>query len=69
MNVKEIIALARKHLGNGSAMDSSARSCVFDAVQQYDEGNFDAARKWALKSLSYSVGVFHKDYKRASRRN
>jgi len=59
------IILARKHVGNGAAMESSARFCLADAIVQLDAGNLDAAHMWAKKSLSYSVGIFHADYKRA----
>ena len=58
------IILARKHIGNGAEMESSARACLADAVSQYDADNFESAYMWAKKSLAYSVGVFHADYKR-----
>ncbi len=66
MQPNQALILARKHVGNGAAMESSARSCLADAVRQYDLGNYDASVMWALKSLSYSVGIFHADYKRVS---
>jgi hypothetical protein len=65
MNTNKAIILARKHLHNGAEMASSAEICLADSIEQYDEGNFDAAKMWAVKSLAYSVGVFHKDYQRA----
>lgn len=65
MQVTQILALARKHLGG--SMESSARLCLEDAVKLSDAGNFDAAKTRALKSLSYSVGVFHADYKKAAK--
>lgn len=67
MNVDKIIILARKHAGNGALMESSARHCLSEAVQRSDEGRYAIARGWALRSLSYSVGVFHPDYKRAAK--
>lgn len=62
--VSQALTLARKHLGKGN-MESSARACMMDAVAQYDKGNYDAARMWAVKSIAYSVGVIHPDYKKA----
>lgn len=64
----EVIRLARKHLGSdGSSPEvSSARLALADAVKLYDEGDFVAARQRALRSLAYSVGVFHADYNRAA---
>lgn len=67
MNTKEVIALARKHASNGAAMQSSAQLCLTDAVALFDAGNLDAAKARAVKSLGYSVGVFHEDHKRASK--
>jgi hypothetical protein len=68
MDVDKIIILARKHVGNGAVMESSARVCLADAVRLYDEGDLRAARERALRSLIYSVGVFHADYRKATRR-
>lgn len=58
------IILARCHVGNGAAMDSSARLCLADAIEFQQEGNFHLAANAALRSLKYSVGVFHADYKK-----
>ena len=66
MNTDTILTLARKHLGNNAVMESSARLCLETAIQQYDYGQVETAKMWAIKSLSYSVGVFHADYKRAN---
>ena len=65
MQTSNVIRIARKHLGKG-VMESSARICMADAIQQFDAGNFDAAKMWALKSIKYCVGVFHDDYKKAA---
>lgn len=67
MNVSQVIILARRHIGNGAAMDSSARLCLEDAVSLADAGELDAAKVRALKSLAYSVGILHADYKRAAK--
>lgn len=65
MNTKEVIALARKNLGG--QMESSARLCLQDAVNLADKGDLIYAKARALDSLKYSVGMFHKDYQRASK--
>ena len=62
MNLDNVIILARKHLEG-----DSARLCLADAVKLYNAGDYPTARTRALKSLAYSVGVFHKDYKRAAK--
>ena len=62
MNTDKAIILARKHISNGAVMESSARACLADAIEQYNAGNYDSARMWAIKSLEYSVGIFHADY-------
>lgn len=63
---QKAIVLARKHIGNGAAMESSARSCLADAIAQFDAGKAESALMWAKKSLSYSVGVFHDDYRKVA---
>ena len=62
MNTDKAIILARKHISNSAVMESSARACLTDAIEQYDAGNYDSAKMWAIKSLEYSVGIFHADY-------
>lgn len=66
MTVQQVIALARKHLGCGS-MESSARLCLSDAVSLHDAGDLSAAKNRALRSLQFSVGIFHADFIRASK--
>ena len=64
MTVENVIFEARKNLGG--QMESSARLCLADAIALYDAGNYDAAKVRALKSLSYSVGIFHPAYRKAA---
>jgi len=64
MKTEQVLILARKHLGGD--MESSARLCLADAVALYDKGEFTYARSRAVKSLAYSVGIFHPVYKRAN---
>jgi hypothetical protein len=47
-------------------MESSARLCLADAIELYDAGDFEAAKRRALKSLAYSIGICHPDYRRAA---
>jgi len=63
MKTEQVIILARKHLGG--EMESSARFCLADAIRLYDEGKYQYAKEWAIRSLSYSVGIFHPDYKKS----
>jgi len=67
MNTSNVIVLARKHVHNDMPMRTSAELCLSDAIDRYDSGNFESAKMWALKSLAYSVGVFHNDYIKAAR--
>lgn len=66
MNTSDVIALAHKHLGKGYK-PSSAVLCLDDALTLRERGDLHAAKKRALDSLRYSVGVFHADYKRAAK--
>lgn len=65
MYVADVMTLARKHIGKGE-MESSARLCLSDAVALFDAGDLEYAKRRALKSLAYSVGIYHRDYVRAS---
>jgi hypothetical protein len=67
MNTQCAINLARKHAFANQAQDaSSAYLCLADAIAQSNAGDLANAKARAIKSLAYSVGVFHPDYKRAS---
>ena len=61
------IDLARKHVGNGAAMESSARACLYEAIQFRDQGKLRVADMLALNSLSYSIGFMGEDYQKAWR--
>ena len=65
MSVIESLALAQQHLGQGS-MVSSAALCLSDAINLFNRGDFENAKSRAAKSLLYSVGAFHPDYKQAA---
>jgi len=64
MNTNEVIILARKHLGSGDMV--SARLRLSAAIQLHEEEHYTRARASALRSIAYSVGHFHEDYRRAS---
>lgn len=63
MNSYEVIQLAKKHVNNGAPMQSSAQLCLKDAEELQAQGKYEAARNQAVRSLRYSVGAFHPDYK------
>jgi hypothetical protein len=60
-----IIQTARNHVGNGAAMESSARLCLASAIRHHDAGNWHQADMHAVRSLSYSIGISHPDYRKA----
>jgi hypothetical protein len=57
----QVIETAARQAHRGE-MPSSAQLAITDAVKLVAAGMFQAARDRALKSLAYSVGVFHFDY-------
>lgn len=66
MNASDAIALARKNLlAMNGGMVSSAELCLSDAIAAYDKGDYENAKTRAVKSLAYSVGILHRDYRRA----
>jgi hypothetical protein len=60
------IILARKHLAANPDGESSARFCLYNAIRATEREDYRAAHMWALKSLSYSVGIFHPDHTAAA---
>lgn len=65
MHYTDVITLAKKHVNNGAVMRTSAQLCLDDAIRCIDKGMLDSAKMWAIKSLGYSVGIFHPDYQAA----
>ena len=63
--VDYFIRCARYNLCMNPAMESSARLALEDANKIANIGDYDSALSRAIKSLSYSVGIFNKDYKDA----
>lgn len=62
--VEKAIRLARKHVHEGE-MNTSVRLCLAEALEAQEREDYQAALMWARKSLSYSVGIRHPDYKSA----
>ena len=68
--IASVLDIVKANLGKGS-MQSSAEVCYKRACEimwpAWDgrKADVDNAVEWALKSLSYSVGVFHADYRLA----
>lgn len=62
MNAAEIIELAQNHVGQ----NASAAICLSDAMKCLEKGEEEYAKKRAIRSLEYSVGIFHSDYVKAS---
>ena len=61
MKTHQIIQLAKKHVGKGNRT-AAAQWCLNEAIH----GDPEYARSRAIKSLAYSVGVYHEDYIQAS---
>ncbi len=66
MTLDKIIITARKHVDAGEYR-SSALLLLGDAIALRDAGDFVNAKSRALKSLEYSVGRWHPDYKQAAK--
>lgn len=60
---RDAITLALHH----AYKDTSAMFCLRDALMCFRRGWYRAAHRWALGSLSYSVGIFHDDYRSVNR--
>lgn len=68
MDTASVIALARKHVADVPAIESSARLCLADAVKLQEAGDLSAAKRRALDSLAYSRGVLDVIYRKAAAR-
>jgi hypothetical protein len=65
LHAPEIVALARQHVEKAEML-SSAKLCLTDAEMWLARGDYANARVRALKSLAYSIGVLHPDYRKAA---
>ena len=61
----DVITIAELHIGQGRR-PMWVGECLTDAMTWYEQGEFVYAAKRALKSLHYSVGADHADYKQAA---
>lgn len=59
-----IMTLACVHLDK-EPIGSSARVCISDAVRAEARKDILLAMRFAVRSLSYSIGILHPDYARA----
>lgn len=64
--IDTIIELAASRV-QFAAMRSSAQICLDDARRLANNGKIHLAAGWAVRSLSYSVGVFSPDHTEAKR--
>jgi hypothetical protein len=66
---KEIlaVALAKKHVISNIEASTSAIVALRDAEMLLKAGSLEYAKKRAVDSLRYSVGIFHTDYIAAAR--
>lgn len=67
LTVEFTIALAIKHVADSPVFESPARQCLDDAKTLFKNGNRNGAKRRAIDSLRYSVGVYHRAYQRANR--
>lgn len=56
------INAARQHAHEG-LMSTSSAVALFDAEASFDEGHYIRATERAIRSLAYSVGIFHRAYR------
>ncbi len=61
LRTMDVLGIAARNASKG-VMVSSAKLALKDAIELFTKTDFIGARNRALKSLSYSVGVFHADY-------
>ena len=66
MNTEKTIIKARAHVADNPQAEDSARLCLRDAVSCYDAGDMEGARRRALKSLDYSLGIGHRSQGRGN---
>lgn len=66
MQTEQIIALATEHAGDNPRTTFNARWALIDAELFHRRGMEEPARRWALKSLQFSVGESSEIYQRAA---
>jgi hypothetical protein len=66
MTTAELLEVAKSHTHREQAHDKSSVFCIEQGIKLSTEGREDLARAWIVRSLKYSVGIFHSDFKRAN---
>lgn len=71
-NFRAMVSVTMQILSNAKASaegsgDGNAKACLLDANRAWDQGRYQDCRRWALRSLSYSEGVFSERYRKAQR--
>lgn len=65
--VSAIVEIAAAHIIGKSSMASSAQLCLDDARALIARGDYRNAARRVVRSLDYSVGIFHADRTKAAR--
>jgi len=63
MTLPQALAIAEKHSNNGAEMQTSALMSIYQAKKLYDMGRYEYVWGWIIRSIEYSVGRSHPDYK------
>lgn len=66
LKAENLIALAEHHARVTVGWKSSAELCINDASSLLLAGRYEDAGTAALRSLKYSIGILHTDYRLAS---
>ncbi len=61
MKALDLINLAKRN-EHKAAMRSSAALNIQEAVEHYELGNMLLAKRSAIRSLKYSLGILHAEY-------
>ena len=62
----EILGLAGIHRKGSDYMVSSQDLCLKESACRINDGDLGPGCFWAMRALSYSLGVFHPEYRRAA---
>lgn len=65
-SLERVFQLAVRHVADTPATEASARLALRDARTLEQWGDYRGARRRALRSLAYAVGVSHAAYREAA---